>query len=275
MENKNIILLKHLPSVYFKLGDPAYRNQVEDNYDDYVVVDVTSNVVRDKAFMQEHPNFDKELSPFYIGPVVGPDGVKANVFEIFWQCGKVYPCHDDNGKPNADFFKWRDNLYSKEKCTKHLMRHACEDLGYEHKDTRYFAYYDKNKKTYIPLDYVQSRKLVYAKEYAKLVYNTNAFKWLKSLVETNKKVALVDFDAFNYYSENAMKKMYESYKTKCKKNGIEPKATLSDFLNLKTIKDVYSCSFTQVGHAFVLKLMLEGDIEVIDGEIVDHIGVLK
>ena len=34
MENKNIILLKHLPSVYFKLGDPAYRNQVEDNYDD-------------------------------------------------------------------------------------------------------------------------------------------------------------------------------------------------------------------------------------------------
>ncbi len=93
MENKNIILLKHLPSVYFKLGDPAYRNQVEDNYDDYVVVDVTSNVVRDKKFMAEHPNFDKELSPFYIGPVVGPDGAKANIFESVW--GENY-LSDDN-----------------------------------------------------------------------------------------------------------------------------------------------------------------------------------
>jgi len=273
MENKNIILLKHLPSVYFKLGCTAYRNQV-DNYDDYVVVDVTSNVVRDKEFMKEHPDFDKQLSPFFIGPVVGPDGAKANVFEIFWQCGKVYPCHDDNGKPNADFFKWRDELYSKEKCSKDLMRHACKDLGYEHKDTKYFAYFDKNKNEYIPLDYIASRKQVYAKEYAKLVYNTEAYKWLKSLVDSGKKVALVDFDAFNYYNENAMRNLYKNYKDKCKKNNITPVATVEDFLNIKTIKDVYNCPFTQVGHAFVLKLLLEGDIEVINGEVVDKIGVL-
>lgn len=275
MENKNIILLKHLPSVYFKLGDPAYRNQVEDNYDDYVVVDVTSNVVRDKKFMAEHPNFDKELSPFYIGPVVGPDGAKANIFEIFWQCGKVFPCHDNNGKPTEDFFKWRNEFYSKEKCSKDLMRHACKDLGFEHKDTKYFAYFDKDKKEYIPLNYVDARKLVYAKEYAKLIYNTDAYKWLKSLVDSGKKVALVDFDAFNYYSENAMRNRYKNYKDKCKKDHIESKVTLDDFLKIKTIQDVYNCSFLQVGHAFVIKMLLEGDIEVVNGEVIDHIGVLN
>ena len=47
--------------------------------------------------MKEHPTFAKDLSPFFIGPVVSSVGAKANIFEIFWQCGKVYPCHDNYG----------------------------------------------------------------------------------------------------------------------------------------------------------------------------------
>ena len=152
MENKNIILLKHNP-LNVKFTNTFYLNQTDEkDFSDYIVVDVTSRVERDKEFMKEHPSFAKDLSPFYIGPLTSSDGVRANIFEIFWQCGKVYPCHDDNNKPNEDFFKWRNEFYSKEVCTRDLMRHSCKSLGYEHKDTLYFAYF--NKETTSVLNYL-------------------------------------------------------------------------------------------------------------------------
>ena len=154
MENKNIMLLKH-PPMDLHYTNPSYVNQTEHNLEDYIIIDVTSRCERNKEFMKEHPNFAKDLSPFYIGPVVSSDGVTANIFEIFWQFGKVYPSHDNGGKPNENYFKWRNYYYGLTKCDKHLMRHACESLGYKHYETLYFAYYDKEKKEYIPLNYVE------------------------------------------------------------------------------------------------------------------------
>jgi len=272
-ENNNVVLLKH-HNMNVKYTNTYYTNQVDDNLEDYVIVDVTSRCVRNKEFMSEHPTFAKDLSPFYVGPVISSDGVKSEVFEIFWQCGKVYPCHDENGKPNAEFFKWRNNLYSQRVCSKDLMRHACNDLGYTHKDTRYFAYFDKTKNEYIPLNYVESRKKVYIPEYAKLVYNTESFKWLKSIVDSGKKVALVDFDGYNYYSERAKSKLYESYSNKCKKENRTIDRKLEDFTKISNIKEVINCPYLLAGHGFVLKMLLEGDIEVKDGVVVDNIGVL-
>lgn len=270
MENKNIVVLKHHP-MNVKKDNPFYQYQVDDDLSNYIVIDVTSRVIRDKDFMKEHPNFEKDLSPFYIGPVISSDGVKANIFEIFWQCGKVYPPHDDNGKPNQAFFEWRNKFYALNKVSKELMRHACEDLGCHHNDCRYFAYFDKEKKEYIPLNYVESRKRVYIVEYAKLVYKTESFKWLKSLLDSGHKIALLDFDGFNYHSETAMKKRYESFKNK----NPDTKLKEEDFLKIKTMKDVVNCSFLAVGHAFTLKLLLQGDIEVVDDKVIDKTGVLK
>jgi len=273
MEKNNIILLRHHPmNVLF--SNPFYVKQVEDDLSEYVIVDVTSRCVRNKEFMKVHPNFEKEISPFYIGPVTSSDGVTANIFEIFWQCGKVYPCHDDNGTPKEDFFKWRNDFYSKKECSKDLMRHACKDLGYEHKDTLYLAYYDKDKKEYIPLDYVESRKKVYIPEYCKLVYNTDSFKWLKSLVDEGKKVALVDFDAYNYYYDSAKGKMYDYYKDKCSKNGITCRVKEEDFVNIETLKDVVNFKYLAAGHAVALKALLQGDIVIEDGKVVDKVGLL-
>ena len=226
-----------------------------------------------KEFIKDHPNFAKDLSPFFIGPVTSSDGVVANIFEIFWQCGKVYPCHDNNGKPNEEFFKWRNELYSKTECTKDLMRHTCKSIGYEHKDTLYFAHYNGND--WEALNYVEARKKVYFPEYIKLIYNTESFKWIKSLVDSGKKVAIVDFDAFNIYSESAKNKVYESYVNKCKTNKITPTLTLNDFLKINNMKDLVSCSFLPVGHGVAVKALLEGDLEVKDGVVIDHIGLLK
>lgn len=275
MGNKNVILLKHNP-LNIKFTNAFYLNQTDDgDLSDYVVIDVTSRVEKDKEFMKEHPTFAKDLSPFFIGPVVSSDGAKANIFEIFWQCGKVYPCHDNNGKPNDDFFKWRDEFYSKETCSKELMRHSCKSLGYDHKDTLYFAYYNKETNNWEALNYVEARKKVYFPEYIKLIYNSESYKWIKSLVDIGKKVALVDFDALNIYSKQAKRKAYESYINKCKKDNRIPTLTEQHFQQLDNMKDLVSCPYLPVGHSVAIKALLDGDLEVIDGKVIDHTGILK
>ena len=273
MENKNIMLLRHHPmNVHFT--NSFYTNQTEENLADYEIFDVTSRVERNKAFMEKHPRFAKDLSPFFIGPVVASDGVAAHIFEIFWQCGKVYPCHDAHGTPNADYFRWRDYYYGQATCTKDLMRHTCKSIGYEHKDARYFAYFDKEKGEYIPLNYVQARKRIYFPEYAKLVHSTESFLYLKSLVDSGKKVALVDFDAVNYNEPCAMKKRYESYVNKCKQDKTPQTHTEADFLSIDSMKKLVDCPFMPVGHGCVIKALLQGDLEVKNGEVIDHAGIL-
>ena len=274
MENKNIIMLKHHP-LNIHYSNQFYLNQLDDDIANYIVIDVTSRAERNKEFMKEHPTFVKDLSPFFIGPVISSDGVKANIFEIFWQFGKVYPCHDDNGKPNQEFFRWRQDYYSKDVCSRSLMRHGCESLGYKHSDTLYFAYFDKDKNEYVPLNYIESRKKVYFVEYAKLVVKSESFKWMKGLVDSGTKIALVDFDGYNFYSTKAKQGLYKSYLNKCKNNNTSPTLNEEDFLNINSMKDVINTSFLQAGHGFVLKALLEGDIEVLpDGKIKDNVGLL-
>ena len=273
MENKNILLLRHHPmNVHFT--NSFYTTQTGNDLSEYAIIDVTSRITRNKEFMAQHPRFAQELSPFYAGPLMSADGVKAEIFEIFWQCSKVYPCHDDNGKPNADYFEWRNYFYSQTECSKDLMRHTCKSLGYEHSDARYSAYFDKEQGGYIPLGYVEARKKIYFPEYAKLIYNTESFQYLKSLVDNGKKIALVDFDACNYNEPCAMQKEYTAYVNKCKKNKVAPTLTEDDFTNIKSLKDLVNAPFMKVGHGCVIKALLQGDLEVVDGEIVDHAGLL-
>ena len=265
MENKNIICLR-LHFCHLKLDNTFYKNQCK-NLNEYKFIDCTS---RCKEFA-----FD--LSPFYLGPVTGPDGATASTVETFFQSGKVYPCHDDNGQPTEDFFTWRNNMYSKEigELTKDELRHPNHLLGYEAHECVYFPWYDQETKKYTPLNYVESRKKVYIPNYAKLVAKTQTYKALKSLVDKGEKIALADFDAYNYYDENAMKKKYESYVNKCKRDHIDVTYTLDDFLNIKTMKDVVNCPFIPAGHSFVVKALLQGDLEVTENnEVIDHSGIL-
>lgn len=273
MENKNILLLRHHPmNVHFTNG--FYTTQTQNDLSEYIIIDVTSRILRNKDFMEKHPRFAREISPFYVGPVESPDGVTAQIFEIFWQCGKVYPCHDDGGKPNADYFAWRNHFYSMTECTKDLMRHTCKSLGYEHKDARYFAHFDREKGEYVPLGYVEARKKVYFPEYAKLVYHTESFRYLKSLVDGGQKIALVDFDICNYNEPCAMAKEYTAYINKCKKNKVLPTLKETDFLQIQSLKQLIHSPFMKVGHGGVIKALLQGDLEVVNGEVIDRAGIL-
>ena len=166
-------------------------------------------------------------------------------------------------------------MFTKAKCGKMDARHPNKMLNCEHSDTLYFLHYNKEKQEYEKLNFIESRKKFYVETYAKYAVNTESYKWLKSLVDSGKKIALVDFDAVNVYSENAKKRIYNSYINKCKKNGWEVKHTLDDYLKINNMNDFYDASFISTGHASILKMLLEGDIEVANGKVIDHIGVLN
>lgn len=238
MENKNIILLKKRSS--------AFIEQCE-NYEEYTRIDVTSR--------NRDPQVVKDLSPLFIGPVVSSDGLVAKTFENLWQYSKVYPKIynednkvvpgvDINGEPTKDFWDWRKRFFNKDGKGD---RHPAFPSTIRHKDCQYCVYY--NNGVWEHLNYVQSRKKIYVPEYAKLVVETETFKNLKKRVDNGEKIALVDFDAWNYYG---------------------PKLDQTT-----TIKDVVNNPAFKVGHGYVIKMLLQGDIEVVNGKVIDHIGVLK
>ena len=274
MESKQVVVLKHHP-MNLKFTNSWYKDQVEDNLEDYTVVDVTSRVMRDKAFMSAHPTFARDVSPFYVGPVVSSDGLIAQIFEHYWQASKVFPCHiDDNGNIKEEYWKWREDWFNKTKVTdKAASRRPHSLLGYKDRDCLFSVYY--NNGVWERLSYVEARKKIYIVDYAKYVVNTEAYKWLKELYDKGNKIALIDFDGYNYYYNHAKEKLYQNYINKCRKNGINPTKSLKDFMGLNTMVDVVNCAFTPAGHGFIIKMLLEKDLEVKDGQIIDHIGVLN
>lgn len=77
------------------------------------------------------------------------------------------------------------------------------------------------------LDYVQARKVIYVPLYSKAVAESEGWKKLQELYKTEKVIVLKDFDAYNH-----------------------------DKLNL-TLLGVLNDPEKKMGHAFVLKMMLE------------------
>jgi len=241
MEDKNIIMLR-------KRCKFKYIEQCE-TYEDYIRIDVTS--------CNKNKKFASEISPFYIGPVVSSDGLVAQTFENLWQYGKVYPRIydenkkivpgvDENGDPTIYFYEWRKRFYELKK--EKGDRHPEFPSSIRHRDCLYMVYFDSNGKLE-KLDYVASRKKIYIPQYAKLIVNTDSFKELKKLYESGKKIALCDFDAYNYYGPK-----------------LDQNTTIVDIVNDPQYK---------VGHGYIIKMLLQGDIEVKDGIVIDHIGVLK
>lgn len=47
-----------------------------------------------------------------------------------------------------------------------------------------------------------------------------------------------------------------------------------DFVSINCMKDAVNFPYEIVGQAFVLKMLLQNDIEVVNGEIIDHSGIL-
>ena len=100
MENQNIVIVKHHPRP-LKLSNPFYTMQCPD-IEDRIVINLTSRNP-DKAFA-------RQVSPFYVGPLQGPDGACCDSLEVYWQIGKVFEHHDNNGQPNEAYFAYREKM---------------------------------------------------------------------------------------------------------------------------------------------------------------------
>lgn len=266
MENKNVVIVKCHPRP-LKYSNRFFTDQCPD-IEERVVINVTSRNP-DKSFV-------RQLSPFYVGPVFGPDGAHAPNLEVFWQIGKVFPHHDDGGKPSSDYFEYREKMYGAPlgSIPKPVMRHPYREFGYDADDMSYWAYWNAEKKLYEPLSYLQARKRVYVPEYAKLVADTPALAYMKDLLDRGKKIALLDFDGFNYYNEDAMRIRYRAYKLKCSKRKTPATLSEKDFTDIKDMKSAIGFAHTPVGHAFVIKSLLQGDLRVTDGKVLDPLGML-
>lgn len=236
LDDGQIVTIKHgwkNPSY----DSDVYTSQCED-LAERLVFDVTSRNPR--------RSFARQVSPMYMGPVITGDGMDAKCFEVYWQASKVYPCHAFMGEPTEGYWKYRKELFSKgvDEIPNMEKRYPNRMLGYQTKDCVTSIWYNKETQKYECLGYVGARKKEYIPEYAKLVVGTQAYKELEECYKSGKKMALIDFDVYNYYKEG------------------------------KTIFDVINEN-RPAGHGYVIKMLLEGALEVIDGELIDHIGILN
>jgi len=161
-------------------------------------------------------SWSKSLSPFYCGPIDLYDGYVSINFENAWQFSKVYEYYVDNGEPGDRYFNWAKNGWNDVKAHRYPMGKGVAPL---------YSYWAGEK-----LSYIDARKKIYIPLYSKAVQKTSAFEKLKKVYESNKDIALWDFDAHNLIS------------------GTFDYLKLWDNPNIK------------IGHAYVLAMLLENII---------------
>jgi len=164
----------------------------------------------------------KGLSPFILGPIYESgqyDDVYAEKFENLWQYSKVYSNHIDpvTKLPNNWWYSWRKKGFESKWANRYPMG----------KDkTPLFTFWD-----YQVLSHIEARKRVYAPLYAKYVMQTNSFKRLQDIVNTEKIVVLRDFDAYDLVKIG------------------------------KTLVEAINDPSKKFGHTFVLQAILEGKLD--------------
>ena len=171
-----------------------------------LVINVCSNAETD---------WQNDLSPFKLGPCLMENGLTALNMENAWQFAKVYAVHADaDGKPTEAYWDWAMAGWNNPRAVRYPMGRGARPLYSLCGDER--------------LGYVESRKRVYAPLYMKAVRETNEFKHLTELAQTNT-LWLRDFDGYDHVAKGL---------------------SLTDVLNLSSRK---------MGHAFVLAMMLTND----------------
>lgn len=178
----------------------------------------------------------RSMSPFFVGPLLTAKGETCQRFENFYQYSKVHASLADSmGNPTEAYFEWRKSGFKEEKA----HRHPKGGNG----KTLYSLFYEETEDGYLiesRLGYIEARKKLYIPSYAKLVVNTEGYRIIKNIYDEGANIALFDVDA---YDELDMGRVVNANKV--------------------------------MGHSFVIKMLLQGDIEVVDGQVIDHIGVLE
>ena len=127
----------------------------------------------------------KDLSPFFLGPYIMPNGQVSQNFENLWQYAKVYKKFtDEKGNPTPEYFTWAKSGWDNPRAVRYPMGRGA------------IPEYSLWKEQH--LGYIEARKAIYGPIYAELVQRTDAYKDLKKIYEESELVILRDYDGYNH-----------------------------------------------------------------------------
>ncbi len=125
--------------------------------------------------------WQRDLSPFLIGPCELYGGRVSQNMENAWQFQKLYKVHADaDGNPTDKYWEWAETGWADERAHRYPMGRGAVPLC---------GFWDGEK-----LDYVESRKAIYGPIYAKAVQRTQGWLDLKKLYEQENEIWLRDWD---------------------------------------------------------------------------------
>lgn len=128
-------------------------------------------------------SWSRGLSPFLLGPVETPDGPATNV-ENAWQFSKVYPEHDAEGVPSAEWFEWRRAGFANPRAVRYPMGKG---------RTPVYSWWNGQA-----FDYVPARNAIYLPIYAAAVLRSAAWTQLRFEYQTRGAITLWDFDGYDF-----------------------------------------------------------------------------
>lgn len=127
-------------------------------------------------------DWQRELSPFHLGPVPLYDGTTARCMENAWQYAKVYAAHaDDTGAPTPAYWSWARLGWSRP-AVRYPMGKGAKPL--------YCLWAGER------LDYLSARAKVYWVLYRDAVRETAGFAHLREL-HARGPLSLFDFDGYD------------------------------------------------------------------------------
>jgi hypothetical protein len=139
-----------------------------------VIVDTTSKADND---------WQRDLSPFHLGPCELYNEFEARNMENAWQYAKVYARHAKGGEPTDAYWEWAKEGWANPKAVRYPMGRGAKPL---------YSLWNGDK-----LGYIDARKKIYAPLYAEAVQKTEGWQKLKRLHQTEKLLILRDWDGYN------------------------------------------------------------------------------
>ena len=135
-------------------------------------------------------DWQRDLSPFHLGPCPLYWNLTSVRMENGWQYAKVYPEYDNNGEPTEEYFDWAITGWKNPWPVRYPMGKGKKPL---------YSWWGDKKYTY-----VEARKMIYVPLYSKAVIKTDGFYKLWSLYHSNdnKTIYLKDYDAYRHEDKN-------------------------------------------------------------------------
>jgi hypothetical protein len=139
------------------------------------VINTTSHTTED---------WQRDFSPFFLGPIPLYDGRRAIRMENAWQYTKVYAEHlDEQGNPSQAYWEWASKGWSKFGAVRYPMGKGAKPA---------YVWWDGEK-----LPYVDSRLRVYFPLYRDAVRQMPGFARLQQMANEGP-VTLFDFDGYDH-----------------------------------------------------------------------------